>query len=68
MHISNVARLITTLGGKELYGKEDHQLIVLRELIQNARDAIHARRLIEGEENFNGKISVRFAKQATTLY
>lgn len=62
VHISNVARLITTLGGKELYGKEDHQLIVLRELIQNARDAIHARRLIEGEENFNGKISVKVCK------
>ena len=59
VHISDVARLIMTLGGKELYGKDDLQLIVLRELIQNARDAIHARRLLEGEENFSGRINVK---------
>jgi hypothetical protein len=62
VHISDVAHLIMTLGGKELYGKEDLQLIVLRELIQNARDAIHARRLMEGEDNFNGKITVKVSK------
>ena len=58
VHISDVAKLITTLGGKELYGKEDHHLIVLRELIQNARDAIKARRLLEGDESFEGRIDV----------
>lgn len=51
-----------TLGGKELYGKEDTQLIVLRELIQNARDAIQARKLLEGEENYSGRISVQVIK------
>ena len=59
VHISDVAKLIKTLGGKELYGKEDHHLTVLRELIQNARDAIKARRLLEGEDNFNGKIVIK---------
>ena len=58
VHISDVAHLISTLGGKELYGKEDLQLIVLRELIQNARDAIHARRLMEKDESF-GRICVK---------
>ena len=62
VHISDVAHLIMTLGGKELYGKEDIQLIVLRELIQNARDAIHARRLLEGEENFSGRINIKVYK------
>ena len=62
VHISDVAHLIMTLGGKELYGKDDLQLIVLRELIQNARDAIHARRLLEGEENFSGRINVKVSK------
>ncbi len=58
VHISDVAKLITTLGGKELYGQEDHILIVLRELIQNARDAIKARKALEGEDSFSGKIQV----------
>lgn len=62
VHISNVAHLIMTLGGKELYGKDDHHLVVLRELIQNARDAIHARRLMEGDDCFNGRISVKVCK------
>ena len=63
VHISDVAHLIMTLGGKELYGKEDHQLIVIRELIQNARDAIKARRVLEGEDNFRGKITVQIKQQ-----
>ena len=58
VHISDVEHLILTLGGKELYGKEDVQLLVLRELIQNARDAIHARRLMEKDDSI-GRISVR---------
>lgn len=62
VHISDVAHLIMTLGGKELYGKDDLQLIVLRELIQNARDAIRARKLLEGEENFSGKIDIKVSK------
>ena len=62
VHISDVSHLIMTLGGKELYGKDDIQLIVLRELIQNARDAIQARRLLEGEVNFCGKISIQVIK------
>ena len=58
VHISDVAKLIKTLGGKELYGKEDLQFIVLRELIQNARDAINARRLLEKDEIYTGRIII----------
>lgn len=62
VHISDVARLIMTLGGKELYGKEDLHLIVLRELIQNARDAIHARNLLDETGLFEGRIIVEVRK------
>lgn len=56
IHISNVEGLIKNLGGEKLYGKEHQLEIVLRELIQNARDAIAARR--QRENGFIGKISV----------
>lgn len=56
IHISNVEGLIKNLGGEKLYGKEYHLEIVLRELIQNARDAIVARR--KKEAIFEGKISI----------
>ena len=56
VHISNIEELIKNLGGERLYGT-DHKLeIVLRELIQNGRDAICARRKIE--DGFEGKINV----------
>lgn len=56
VHISNTEELIKNLGGEKLYGS-DHKLeIVLRELIQNGRDAICARRGIE--DSFEGKISI----------
>lgn len=56
IHISNVENLIKNLGGDKLYGVEHKIEVVLRELIQNARDAISARRIIDPE--FEGKILV----------
>lgn len=56
IHISNIESLIKNLGGEKLYGSENKMEIVIRELIQNARDAIAARRKIES--GFDGKISV----------
>lgn len=56
IHIGNVENLIKNLGGEKLYGKEHKLEIVLRELIQNARDAIAARREIQ--ENFEGQIHI----------
>jgi len=67
VHISDVSHLIKTLGGRELYGKEDLQFIVLRELIQNARDAIKARRHRPGEEEFVGKINVNVEKRGDNV-
>lgn len=55
--VSAVATLINNLGGEQLYGK--NALVPLRELIQNATDAIRARRLMEGLPNNWGDIYVR---------
>jgi hypothetical protein len=59
-HVSNVESLVRELGGQNLYGRGSPiQLfgVVLRELIQNARDAIVARRFIE--PGFEGEICIR---------
>lgn len=60
-HVSNVESLVRELGGQNLYGKGTplHLFgVVLRELIQNARDAVVARRFVEN--GFEGEIHVRF--------
>ena len=56
IHISNIEGIIKTLGGEKLYGKDKKIEYVIRELIQNARDAIVARRYLE--EGFEGRIDV----------
>lgn len=56
IHISNVEDIVKNLGGEKLYGKNNKIEVVLRELIQNARDAIVARRT--REKDFEGKINV----------
>lgn len=64
IHISNVEKMIKNFGGENLYGTKDNEGkigIVLRELIQNARDAIKARESIDN--NFtDGKIQIEIKK------
>lgn len=55
--VTNVAKLVNTLGGKYLYG--DNITVPLRELIQNASDAIRARRLLEDEDDNFGDITIK---------
>lgn len=62
VHTSNIKYLIETLGGSKLYGEDNMLLVALRELIQNARDAIHARQKLEDSFN-NGKITVRLIEE-----
>lgn len=57
IHISNIQSLIVSLGGEKLYGTANQDLIVLRELIQNGRDAIIARTKLD--DSFKGRISVK---------
>lgn len=60
IHIGDVEHLIKTIGGEKLYGKDNKFEIVLRELIQNARDAIVARQ--KREDGIEGKIRIRISK------
>lgn len=56
IHISDVAHLVRILGGEELYG--DTAGVALRELLQNAGDAIRARRVVEDRPDDWGEITV----------
>lgn len=57
LRVSDVAKIVYTLGGEGLYGR--NPTIVLRELIQNARDAVVARRVLEAKDASWGAIHVR---------
>lgn len=56
IHVGNLERLISKLGGEKLYGDAQSLIIVLRELIQNARDAVVARSAID--PSYKGSIRV----------
>lgn len=59
VHVSDVAALVGSLGGEQLYGTNADKLtIALRELVQNAADAISARRMVGGQPHFKGKIGI----------
>lgn len=61
VHVSNIETLIKNLGGSKLYGSDNLLMVALRELIQNARDAIHARRKLD--DGFDeGRITIRLKK------
>lgn len=63
VHVSDVANLVETMGGPQLYGKDADRLnVALRELIQNATDAICARRSLPNSGGFEGCITVRLRK------
>lgn len=57
VRVGNVARLVSSLGGKNLYGRD--RTAPLRELIQNACDAVRARRLLENRPSDWGEVVIR---------
>jgi len=57
VQVSDVPRLVRMLGGEELYGAD--LKVSVRELIQNAADAIRARRFVEARSHDWGEIIVR---------
>jgi hypothetical protein len=57
VRVGDVAGLVLRLGGKELYG--DDLTVPLRELIQNAADAVRARRIRERRAADWGQVTVR---------
>ncbi|MBF0395042.1 MAG: ATP-binding protein, partial [Alphaproteobacteria bacterium] len=56
--VSDVPAIVEMLGGKKLYG--DNPTVALRELIQNACDAIRARRILERRLPEWGEVRIRF--------
>jgi hypothetical protein len=62
--IGNVARVIANLGGEALYG--DRPDLVLRELIQNAADAVRALRALGSIDPDEGKIEVALSHDGDT--
>jgi hypothetical protein len=67
--VSGVAQLVAKLGGEELYGKD--LSVPLRELVQNACDAVRARRLLEGQPDSWGEVRISLDKEsegAATTY
>jgi hypothetical protein len=57
VRVGHVAALVGKLGGHELYG--DDQSVPLRELIQNATDAVRARRVLQAKDEHWGRVFVR---------
>src|SRR5713226_3652870 len=62
VRVTNVAGLVRTLGGEALYGPD--QTVPLRELIQNASDAVRARRVLDDQPNW-GTILVKMGKDTS---
>jgi Histidine kinase-, DNA gyrase B-, and HSP90-like ATPase len=65
IHVSNLKRLVDTLGGQNLYGGADNFAIVMRELMQNARDAVAARKSFSAQ-CFTGELFVRITSKSNT--
>lgn len=57
LQVSDVPRIVETLGGSKLYG--DDPTVALRELVQNAADAVQARRRFQKRPANWGHITVR---------
>lgn len=61
IRVSAVADLVSKLGGKDLYG--DKVTPPLREMIQNAADAVRARRLVDNRPSDWGEIRVSLGEE-----
>jgi len=67
VHVTNIERLIQNLGGEMLYGAGSDLLeIVIRELIQNSRDAIYARSFIE--KTIEGKVLIKIEENENDVW
>jgi len=60
IHVSNLPRLISTLGGKALYGEKNY--VGIRELIQNGFDSITAAKKLGYLESHEGLISLNLIR------
>lgn len=60
IRIGNIPSLVTRLGGAQLYG--DDPIVAVRELIQNACDAVRARRTLENRPSDWGRVTISLSK------
>ncbi len=60
VRVSDVASLARSIGGEQLYG--GNKTVPLRELIQNASDAVRARRLLQNHPATWGDVTVRVGR------
>ena len=66
VRVSDVPKIVSTLGGKRLYG--DNPIFAIRELIQNAADAVIARRALQKRESDWGEILVRMEERDSKIW
>lgn len=66
LQVSDVPRIIENLGGSKLYGNDP--TVALRELIQNAADAVQARRRYQKRPDQWGSIRVGLRKDAEQIW
>ena len=66
LHVSDVPRIVENIGGSNLYG--DNPPVALRELIQNAADAVQARRRFENRPADWGLITVGLVSEGDEVW
>lgn len=66
VHVTDLPEVIKSLGGEALYGRQPR--VALRELIQNACDAVRARRLFEGRSADFGSVTITLAEVSGDEY
>jgi Histidine kinase-, DNA gyrase B-, and HSP90-like ATPase len=66
LQVSDVPRIVETLGGSKLYGEDP--TVALRELIQNAADAVQARRKYEKRPLDWGRITVDLRSEGDKVW
>jgi hypothetical protein len=66
LKISDISKIAETFGGDQLYG--NHPAVALRELLQNAMDAIDARRRLQGRPSGWGRIVVQIREDADGVW
>ena len=62
VHVTDLPDVIKSLGGEALYGPQPR--VALRELIQNACDAVRARRVLENRASTFGTVTITLDKLA----
>jgi len=66
IHVTDLPRVIRSIAGEELYGNKPE--VALRELIQNASDAVRARKIFEKRQPMYGAIRVVLLDQTEGEY